>query len=1062
MKIKSLLLLVLLAFGLSFQLSAQTINATQTDEIIIDNGASGKADPNDRIRYKVTIQNTAGPTGTGTQLNVVPDPRTTFVPGTFRSSPLAVNDAYTSTGNVGITVPDGPSDLLANDYDDSPGGLTITAGTFATTGGGSITIAANGSFSYNPPRGFEGTDTYQYTLNDGNAVAGVTATDLGTVSFTVSGMIWFIDNTSTCSSNCDGRLSNPYTSLGAFNTANALSGGLDPDNNDNIFMYESATAYTGGIVLRNGQKLVGQDATVTLELALGLTLPTFSNGLPAMFLGAPFATITNAGGDGVTLGQSNTLRGFNIGACSDFGIENGGTNTVGVLTVSEMTLNNTTGGGFDASHGSSASTSVVLNALSSSGGTNGINLTNFVGTFTANGGTITNPTGTGVQIINGSVAVTYSGSISDNSGFAVDIDNHDSGNLTFSGNITSTGFGIRVQQCGGGTKTFSGSSKSLTVTTNTAVTLSSNTGATINFSNGGLVINTTSGTGFSATGGGTVTVQGTGNSITTTAAKALNLDGVLANVNFATISAGNVPSEGINLNNLSASSSLIVPGAVTIGMAVGSNANVNISGCSNCTIDLGTNGTTHNAVNLNSRRNSAVILNNASGTIRFGNVTTANPNSVTVPAIKSTTCAGSIFFAKTDVDMNLAGSNEGFTNIETPQDNSGNGDAIYINNFTGTAFTINGGTIENAGDDGIDIRNSQNLNLANVTTEDVGKSAGATCVDCNSSGVQGYNLTGTNTITNCSFQRGRLRNFYFSNSTGTATLNITGSTFNDTRSSGSPSTDNLQIYATSSASLAVDIENSTFTRSATKQIDVVVRNNAQLTKCDITGCTMDYVDGPSAGIFVEGLESSQVNFNIMNNPKLHSQDENVVTISAAGTANVQGRIKGNTNMKYNGSSPGGSIFSGIRVLSDGTTSVATVLIEGNTLEIVNCDFAVNLSVQGASAAVINATVNSNVITATGMTHFEGIIAIVNNTIGTAKLICLTINNNNVSGANLARVGRLRALSPTGIQVTNYVTDFNTTWVNNGNIGSPVAEGVLNGGTITAAPSPCALPTNPLP
>lgn len=92
-----------------------------------------------------------------------------------------------------------------------------------------------------------------------------------------------------------------------------------------------------------------------------------------------------------------------------------------------------------------------------------------------------------------------------------------------------------------------------------------------------------------------------------------------------------------------------------------------------------------------------------------------------MPAIKSTSCTGSILFAKTDVNMNLAGGNEGFTNIETPQDNSGDGDAIYINNFTGTAFTINGGTIENAGDDGIDIRSSQNLNLSNVTIEDVGK-----------------------------------------------------------------------------------------------------------------------------------------------------------------------------------------------------------------------------------------------------------------------------------------------------------------------------------------------------
>lgn len=39
---------------------------TQTDEIIIDNGATGKADPNDRIRYKVTIQNTGSGGANGT------------------------------------------------------------------------------------------------------------------------------------------------------------------------------------------------------------------------------------------------------------------------------------------------------------------------------------------------------------------------------------------------------------------------------------------------------------------------------------------------------------------------------------------------------------------------------------------------------------------------------------------------------------------------------------------------------------------------------------------------------------------------------------------------------------------------------------------------------------------------------------------------------------------------------------------------------------------------------------------------------------------------------------
>ncbi|HQW03898.1 MAG TPA: hypothetical protein PLR30_15530, partial [Saprospiraceae bacterium] len=121
----------------------------QADEIIIDNGAAGKADPNDRIRYKVTIQNNGTIGATGTQLNIVPDPRTTFVPGTFRSSPLALPDSYTSTGNVGITVPPA-SGLKANDFDDNIPGLTITAGTFATTQGGSIMISADGSFMYTP------------------------------------------------------------------------------------------------------------------------------------------------------------------------------------------------------------------------------------------------------------------------------------------------------------------------------------------------------------------------------------------------------------------------------------------------------------------------------------------------------------------------------------------------------------------------------------------------------------------------------------------------------------------------------------------------------------------------------------------------------------------------------------------------------------------------------------------------------------------------------------------------------------------------------------------------
>lgn len=343
--------------------------------------------------------------------------------------------------------------------------------------------------------------------------------------------------------------------------------GLNPANNDPIFIYGSATAYTGGIVLRDGQKLFGQDMTVTLAAAAGITLPPFSVSLPLTDGStAPNVSITNSGGDGVTLNFGNTLRGFSVGNCSDFGIENSGTTSVGNLAVSEVGINNGTGGGFDASHGSGASMNAVFSSISSLGGTNGINLTNCAGLFTVNGGTINNP-GTGVLISGGSVVFSSSVAISDNSGFAVDISSH-SGNATFFGNITSTGASIRVQNCGGGTKTFSGSSKSLSTGTSTAVTLSNNSGATINFTNGGLNITTTTGTGFSATGGGTVTVQGTGNTINSISATALNVANTTigaSGLTFQSISSGNntaaaEPANGIVLNSTGSSGGLTVTG----------------------------------------------------------------------------------------------------------------------------------------------------------------------------------------------------------------------------------------------------------------------------------------------------------------------------------------------------------------------------------------------------------------------------------------------------------------------------------------------------------------------
>ncbi len=1164
---------------------------TQTDQLLLDNGSPGNADAGDKIQYKVNIQNTGSAPATGVQLNVAPDPRTTFVPGSFRSSPLAVPDVYACTGNVGLNVP-AASGVKANDFDDNPAGLTITAGTFATTKGGSIMLNADGSFMYTPPAGFTGTDTYSYTLNDANGVgAPVPTTDPGLITITVSNLIWFVDN--SVAGPGTGTLSDPFKTLTSAATASAVG--------QVIFVKNTGTNYSTGITLKNNQYLFGSGHLGGTNLAdagvLPFTVAANSKTLPAIGGTRPIITGPT---NGITLASGNTIRGVEVGRCGTMKISgsNFGTLTIGNSTTPDVALSGNisalslSNGVFAAtskfasiSSGDSSTTAISLNTVSGtlasnsttigqlSAGNIGIDIQN--SSATLNFGTttitkITNSTVAAITITNsgtgtvafGSLAITsnstgllannggtlqisgVTNTISTNQGPALDITSTSfgagatfstisctaniavkgvnldnvSGNLTvtggtlnmggsagigldvnagtgnisyggnvayaaanrtvevtgrtgntatFSGNInTTSGTGINVANNTGGTIDFSGATKSLSTGANTAVTVATNTGATINFTGGGLIINTTTGTGFSGTGGGTVNV-GTGatnNNVTTTGAKAINLDGVLTDITFASVTAANIPTEGINLNNLSSASSFKIPGAITLGMAAGSNANVNISGCSNCTIDLGTNGTTHNAVALNARRSSGIILNNVSGTVRFGNVTAPNPNSVTVPGIRSTNCAGVVSFAQANVDMNSAGSFETFSNDTTPDDNNGNGDAVYISGFTGTGFSINGGRIENAADDGIDIRNSSNFNLSGVIIEDCGLNpAIQATTGHNSSCLQALNLAGTNNMTGSTFQRGGLRNFYITQTTGTTTLNI-GNTcvFDDIRTSGSTiATDNMQVYLDNSATASIDIENSSFLRSRTHQINVVTLGNSVLTKLDITGITMDNQGGPSSGINIDFGGASTANFNIMNNVKLHAQDENCITVAANGTAQVQGRIKDNPNMRFSTGSSGGSIFGNIRVTNDGTSSVITILIDNNSMVLDNGTDGINVNVQGAANATINATINANTVNATGTAGIplEAINAFTNPTVGVAKLIRLNITNNTVTGI-WARALRARALSATGLQFVNFTTDVLTTWNNNGNMGSPVAQFEM-GGTIGGTAS-CPTPSNPLP
>jgi uncharacterized repeat protein (TIGR01451 family) len=371
---------------------APTVTASKTDAVPASGDADndGLADPGDTIRYTVTI-NAGGMDATGVTFTDTVDPNTTFVPGSLTATPVAVDDSYSAAGNIRISV--AAPGVLGNDFAGVPA-ATITAPTTSAQGG-NVSVAADGSFTYNPPAGYEGPDSFTYTLTNS------AGSNNGTVNITVSGMIWFIDNNAaactTLAGGC-GRLTNPFSSLAAFAALNNGVGN-NPAANDNIFVYESASDYAGPLTLLAGQRFFGQDATATLSSMTGVTPPAGSDPLPAT--NSANGTIVNiTSGNAITVASGNTLRGF-TGGNSTTDITGTG---FGTLTISEVTLNGT-GRALNLSSGTLAASFGSISSTNSA--TTGVSLTSVAGSLTTPSTTVSNPTGIGISVDTSSASLNF-------------------------------------------------------------------------------------------------------------------------------------------------------------------------------------------------------------------------------------------------------------------------------------------------------------------------------------------------------------------------------------------------------------------------------------------------------------------------------------------------------------------------------------------------------------------------------------------------------------------------------------------------------------------------------
>ncbi len=407
---------------------------------------------------------------------------TTF---SFSVPPVANNDTYAPgiVGNVGVnTATNSGFSILTNDV--GSGLAVIADGTSAQ--GGTVVVAASGTFTYTPPAGYEGADSFTYTVSN---AAGTSPA--ATVNLTVSGMIWFVNNGAVAG---DGRLSSPLNTLAAFQAINNGAGN-NPAAGDNVFLYESGTSYTGPVTLLSNQKLIGQDATATLASIAGVTVPADSFPLPAMNTGVPATTVSFSGaGNAVTLNSAaatNTVRGLTITTGSTTSVGLAGS-TFGTLSANDAIIS----GSGPALSLSGGAVSAVFASVGSTGGATNVSLTNLTGNLAMNGGALSGATGTAFGVSTGSAVISYAGTITkSNAGRVVNVDGITGGSVTVSGTVTggSTSTGVNINNANGAV-TFStlnlGTSGARM--TNQAVTINGGSGT---YALGTVAIYTTSGTG---------------------------------------------------------------------------------------------------------------------------------------------------------------------------------------------------------------------------------------------------------------------------------------------------------------------------------------------------------------------------------------------------------------------------------------------------------------------------------------------------------------------------------------------------------------------------------------
>ncbi len=647
----------------------------------------------------------------------------------FTVAPNLANNTYNVVGNTqlvagGQAAPATPStsdatNILTNDQADVT--IAVTAGTFATTGGGSITIDAAGKFTYTPVVGSTAADSYVYT----GTANGVSAT--ATINFTIANMVWYVNQSYGGGSGVsDGRSHRPYTTVNAAEAASAI--------NQVIYVHTGAGNTNGDALLKSGQTLRGAGSALTVgALSLGAgTKPT----LTGM----------------ITLANSVNVDGFDMNTGATTAITSSGATSV----------------------------AVAIGNITTSGATNAITLTNTTGSVSNTGGTLTGAAGGAVFNVSGGTAtITNAANIVQTlANRAINIASSTGGTITFSGTVSSTGTSTGINlttntgatinftntltlntganaaftATGGGTITATDANSTIITTTATALNVVSTTIGAGNLkfksisSNGsanGIVLTSTGTTGsLIVTGNGGASSDGSGGTIQATTGHAILINNA-CNVNLGYMNITNPGVTGIQ--------------AGPLGYVYGSNSsttgpnNVSVNHCN----------ISDNAGNVST--DDGITLANTTGNISITNssINAARHQGITID----------------NVDNNMASMLISSTSVTNTPGGDGiliqmRGTSVMTTGTIGGASAALGNTVSSNSATGIQVSNADNGNILSLNIQ-------FNTLNANNAGIdldiaQAASLTATvqnNTLTN--HHTTALNTVASTTSSGASTLTVT-------------------------------------------------------------------------------------------------------------------------------------------------------------------------------------------------------------------------------------------------------------------------------------------------